>query len=63
MDQITIIINSLAAIGGDVNKKIASELKKLNKPVQESDVIVMSKEEPGRCWIKKAGRVNCVAFG
>ena len=63
MEQITIVINSLKAVNGDVNKKIASELKKLNKSVQESDVIVLSKEEPGRCWVKKAGRANCVAYG
>ena len=63
MDQITITIKSLAAINGDVNKKIASELKKLNKPVQESDVIVLSTEEPGRLWVKKPGRTNCTAYG
>lgn len=63
MKQIALTIKSLKSINFDANKKIASELKKMDKPLLDSDVLVLSEEEPGRCWVKKAGRVNCAAYG
>ena len=62
MNQITIRIESLKSIRGDVNKKIATYLKTLGIRMIDGDVIVLS-NDPGRCWIKKPGATACTAHG
>jgi len=63
MEQITITIESLKSIRGDVNKKVATYLKNNGIKVIDADVIVTCVNEPGRCWIKKPGEAACTAYG
>ncbi len=63
MEKITISLESLKSIRGDVNKKIATYLKAQGIKVIDADVIVLCDREPGRCWIKKPGQTSCVAYG
>jgi hypothetical protein len=63
MEQITITLESLKSIKGDVNKKVSTYLKQHGISVVEADVIVLCANEPGRCWIKKPGQTSCVAYG
>jgi hypothetical protein len=62
-EQITINIESLKSIRGDINKKVSTYLKSLGLKVIDADVIVLCDSEPGRCWIKKPGQTVCVAYG
>lgn len=63
MNQITITIESLKSINGDVNKKVSRYLKSKGLSVLEADVLVLDKSERGRCWVKKPGQTSCVAYG
>lgn len=63
MNQITIQLESLKSIRGDVNKKVAAHLKRHGINVREADVIVLCHSEPGRCWTKKPGETSVTAHG
>lgn len=63
MNQITIKLESLKSIRGDVNKKVSTYLKRRGISVVEADVIVLCDAEPGRCWTKKPGQTAVVAHG
>lgn len=63
MTQITLTIESLKLIKGDVNKKVATYLKSQGLSVIKSDVIVLCQQEPGRCWIKPIGKTSVIAYG
>ena len=47
----------------DINKMMARTLKRQNINVKDADVIIICKNEPGRCWTKKPGQTSCVAHG
>lgn len=63
MEQITITIESLKSIKGDVNRKVATYLKQRGINVVDADVIVLCDREPSRCWTKRPGQSSCVAHG
>ena len=63
MKMITIKIESLKSIRGDINKKVATYLKQRGIDLVEADVIVLCDREPRRCWTKKPGQTSVVAHG
>lgn len=63
MNQITIDIESLKSIRGDVNKKVATYLKRRGIKVLDADVIVLCPNDPGRVWVKKPGQSAVTAYG
>ena len=63
MERITITLESLKSIRGDINKKIATYLKQRGISVVDADVIVLCENEPDRCWTKTPGQTSCVAHG
>jgi hypothetical protein len=63
MEQITITIDSLKSIRGDINKKVSAYLKNIGVKVVDADVIVICPSDPGRCWTKMPGQTSCVAHG
>lgn len=59
---ITIELDSLKSIRGDINKKISTYLKSQNLNVLAAYALVICQAEPGRCWVKYPGKSSCTAY-
>lgn len=63
VQSVVITIESLKGIRGDVNKRVSNFLKSAGLSVLNTKVQILCEREPGRTWIKPAGKPSCVAYG